>query len=103
MIDQMRHELMTDLLKQKESIVLEQLNELISRGILVVEETQPVLVRDAYPFTSSGEPSRVRLQQSVRLTFKGHEYVERLEKENADLRRRLEVIELAVKRVGEDR
>lgn len=68
-----------DLYKQKDNIILEQLNDLISRDLLIVEETQPVLVRDF-------ESNKITLRQSVRLVLKDKEYIEKLERENKELK-----------------
>lgn len=75
-------QLNTELLFQKEQILMEQLNELISRDLLVVEETEPVLVRE---FNSN----KVSLKQSVRLTLKDKEYIIKLEDENKQLKETL--------------
>lgn len=79
-----------DLIAQKENILLEQLNDLISRGLLVIEETQPTLVRDYLT-------DKIILQQSVKLTLKDKEYILKLEEENKQLKEKLESIEKAFK------
>jgi len=65
--------------RQKEALLLEQLNELVKRNLLVIEQTQPILVRDE---CSDG----VVLRQSVRLVLKDQEYIQQLEKENKELK-----------------
>lgn len=79
--------------KQTESIILSQLNELISRGLLVIESTQPVLVAD-YDLYHNGtfnrdKPYNIRLQQMVKLKLKDQEYIEKLEKENEELKKQV--------------
>ena len=75
------NETIKSLMEQKESIILEQLSELISRGLLVVEETSPVLVRKHNPEGLYG----VELKQAVRLVLKDQEYIEKLEAKVAEL------------------
>lgn len=65
--------------RQKEALLLEQLNELVKRDLLVIEQTQPVLVRDS---ASDG----LVFRQSVRLVLKDQEYIQKLEKENKELK-----------------
>lgn len=64
---------------QKDNIILNQLSDLVSRGLLVVEETQPVLVKEDHS-------ANIILKQQVRLTLKNIEYIEKLEKENSELK-----------------
>jgi len=73
----------TKMAEQKEKMLLEQLSELLDRGLLVIEQTQPVLVHESHT-------NELRMEQSVRLVLRDQEYVEKLEKENTELR---EVIE----------
>lgn len=61
--------------EQTESLLLEQLNDLLSRGLLVVEKTEPVLIQD-----STG---KVQIHQKINLTLRDKEYIEKLEKENS--------------------
>lgn len=88
-IDEIVTKCVTDLAAQKETVLMEQLNDLISRNLLVVEETRGTLVHD--PLTQ-----QVRLVQAVRLTLKDKEYIEQLETENKDLKARLEKIKAAL-------
>lgn len=69
-------ELSRDLQQQTENLLLEQLGDLINRGLLVVETTQPILVHDHYS-------NKVEIKQAVKLTFKDKEYIQKLEVENA--------------------
>lgn len=70
----------------KEAYILEQLNELISRGLLVICETQPIIVRDQYS-------DKIEIRQSIKLLLKDQEYIVKLETENAQLKVRLQNIE----------
>ena len=69
--------------KQTESILMSQLNELISRGLLVVEETQPMLIQSYQTAESPGV--EVRIEKGVRLVLKDQEYVKSLEQQIIDL------------------
>ena len=60
--------------KETESLILAQLNEHISRGLIVVEQTQPQFISHA------DNPNKVEIRTSVRLKLKEQEYVEKLEK-----------------------
>lgn len=75
--------------RTKETLILESLNELISRGLLVVEETQPVLVREC-------DSASISVRQSVRIHLKDQEYIQKLEKENQDLKSIMANLELAI-------
>ncbi|HRT83956.1 MAG TPA: hypothetical protein P5523_04895 [Bacteroidales bacterium] len=76
--------------EQTESLLLEQLSDLLSRGLLVVEKTEPVLTQDH----STG---KVQIHQKINLTLRDKEYIEKLEKENAVLQYRLDCIESALR------
>jgi hypothetical protein len=82
-----------ELLKQQEMILIDQLNELISRDLLVVESHQPVLTR-------SEDSGQVQLRQTVKLKLKDQEYIEKLEKENKTLKERINAIENAINKLG---
>jgi CO dehydrogenase/acetyl-CoA synthase gamma subunit (corrinoid Fe-S protein) len=69
--------------KQTESELMSQLNELIKRGLLVVEETQPLLVKAFESAEHHGY--EVRMERGVRLVLKDQEYVQSLEKKIVDL------------------
>ena len=74
--------LIKNVLKQQEQIILEQLGELIDRKLLVLESTQPVLTTHYEP----GGKTVLKLDQACRLVLKDQEYIEKLEKENAELK-----------------
>lgn len=79
-------EAMSRLLEQKDKLIMDELNELTSRGLIVIEQTRPTIVREA----GSGE---LRLAQAVRLVPKEKEYIEKLETENAELKAKIDRIE----------
>lgn len=81
--------------KNVDSQILNQLNEFISRGLIVVEKTEPVLTVDENPyFPMDGHPQYiVNVQQGVRLKLKDQEYIEKLEKENQELRDKIGELE----------
>lgn len=66
-----------ELLDQKERILFGQLNNLVRDGVLLIEETEPVLIQDTDPITGS---STLRLKQAVRLTFRAEEVLENYRK-----------------------
>lgn len=73
----------------KETEILKQLNELISRGLLVIEETSPVLVRDE-------SSSTIRMSQSIRILLRDQEYIEKLESELAQAKETIAKIQEAL-------
>lgn len=70
------HNLINEVLKEvaqkEQEIILDQLGELISRGLLVVEREQPVLVQ-------SSDSARPEIRMAIRLKLKDQEYIEKLE------------------------
>ncbi len=83
------NEMTRDLTRQKESILAEQLGDLVKRGILVCEESQPAIVYDH-------TKDKYLLQQTVKLTVREKEYIEKLERENAELKQKLDAIKGAL-------
>ena len=81
-------ELTHDIHQATEKAMLDQLNDFVSRGLIVVEMTQPILVQD---FNSS----EIKIQQQVRLTLKDKEYILKLEKENQEMKDLLDAIKHA--------
>lgn len=75
-----------EIYKQTEALILEQLNELISRGLLVIEKGPMSLTTYDSHFSNVGDPHKIKVSQTVKLKLKDQEYIERLEKENVDLR-----------------
>lgn len=56
---------------QNERLILEQLEDLVKRDLLVIEQTEPVLTT-----TMEGE---FRIDQKVRIFLKDQQYIEKLE------------------------
>lgn len=71
-----------------ENEIMKQLNELISRGLLDIEMTGPLLTKDMLT-------NEIRVSQSVKLHLRDKAYIERLEKENAELKQFKETIKAA--------
>ena len=84
-------EILDDLGKQKEAIILDQLGDMLKRGLLIVESTQPVLIKDEFS-------DKITLKQSIRLTLRDKEYIEKLEKENAEYKDLIERLNKALDR-----
>jgi hypothetical protein len=75
--------------KYEHRLLMEQLNDLISRGLLVVEVAQPMLVTTIE--VNEHQPGfEVRMESSVRLVLKDKEYIQQLEQENKKLKEKLE-------------
>ena len=72
-----------ELAKQSETILLDQLNEFISRGLIVVHHGPTGFVHDPYT-------NKVTIQSSVKLVLKDQDYIEQLEKENKALKEQIE-------------
>lgn len=64
--------------QKKDNAILEQLNDFISRGLIVIESTQPILTRESDSY-------KIVVSQQVKLTLKDKEYIEKLEEENKRL------------------
>lgn len=88
------NDILQDLARQKDQLIIDQLGDLLQRGLLVIESTQPVLVESYDP---SHNKNKIELKQSVKLVLKDKEYIERLEKENAELKAQLQVFIEGVK------
>lgn len=82
----MLHDVIADVAKQQENLLLEQLNDLVSRGLLVVESGPISLIEEADQMFRPNETRRVRLVQTIKLRLKDREYIEQLEKENQEMR-----------------
>lgn len=72
--------------KKTESEILRQLNEHISRGLIVIEQTQPQFV------STPEDPNKIEIRTSVRLKLKDQEYIEKLECDNKNLKDALDGI-----------
>jgi len=87
--------------KKVESELLSQLNDFISRGLIVVERSHPSLA-SSYEDITYPTPNtfKVELNTAVRLVLKDKEYIEKLESENKEFKKALESIASAVLSVG---
>jgi len=68
----------------KEKIILDQLNEFISRGLLVIREGEKRLIKDK-------ATNKFYITQKFDLQLRDQEYIERLEDENKALRKTLDL------------
>lgn len=75
--------LQREFMEKKQALILEQLGDLVSKGLLVIQEVQPVLVKD-------DSSNKITLQGAIRLTLRDKEYIEKLEKENKALKAKFE-------------
>ncbi len=77
--------------KNTENQILEQLNEFISRGLILVEAGPLSLMESMEPgFT------KIRVNRTVKLILKDQAYIESLEKENKFLRDKLQAMKNAI-------
>lgn len=74
--------------KATEACILAQLNDFIKRGLIDIEATQPTFVMDALT-------NEVQVRRTVKLHLRDKAYIERLEKENAELKQFKETIKAA--------
>lgn len=87
---QMMNEVAKEISQQKENLLLEQLNDLVSRDLIVIEQTQPVLVQDS-------DSNKLIFRQAIKLTLKDKEYILKLEEENKQLKETLDIIKEKLK------
>jgi hypothetical protein len=66
--------------KQTEHLILEQLNDFVSRGLLVIELGPMSFYRDV-----TTPDYTLKISQSVKLVLKDKEYIEKLEAKNKEL------------------
>ena len=82
------HKEITKLTKQiaekEQERILDQLNELVSRGLLVIERQQPTLVTQMRNHNDA--KTRIDVMMAVKLILKDQEYIEQLERENAEMK-----------------
>lgn len=78
-----------DIIKSTENLFLDQLNEFVSRGLIIVEITEPVLCQ-------SVTTDKIEIRQSCRLLLKDQEYIKKLEAENSALLKQLNKIQEAI-------
>ena len=75
--------LIKETVQQTENAMLEQLGHLVTQGFLVWEETQPILIREE---NINSHSFNFKLTKLGRFKLKDQEYIERLEKENEELK-----------------
>ena len=88
-VESMLAKVQTDLARQQDALLMTQLNELVSRGLLVIEKTQPT-------FVQSINSDAVEIRQQIRLVLKDQEYIQKLEQEVKELRDERQAIANAV-------
>ena len=76
------------ILAQEEKILREQLEELVCRGLLVVERTQPQYTVTKDPWNKE----TLEYNSSIKLVLKDQEYIEKLEKDNETLQLHLKFL-----------
>jgi hypothetical protein len=69
----------SDILRQKRELLSVEFQKLVDDGTLEITETEPVFLQDM-------DTGNVKLQQSVKLRFKGQERIDALEIENNALK-----------------
>jgi len=75
-------EILSELASQTEKNILNQISDLISRGILVIEKTEPVLTQTK---DLNGRYT-LEMRQYIKLVSKEAEYIKSLEEENKTLK-----------------
>lgn len=78
-------DLIRDVYKQQEALLLAQLGDLVRDGILVIESTQPVLIQEKLL-----EGYTLRLETAVKLSYKGKERLDWYKSENERLKAELD-------------
>ena len=74
---------------KEQAVIIEQLNELISRGIIVVERTMP---QHQLSMDPNSDKYILQYTSAIRLVPKEFEYIKKLEAENKDLNQKLETL-----------
>ena len=92
-MDKLVTDIVHEAIKQKENLILDQLTELVSRGLLVVEQTNPTLTRT---YNHSSQQHEVKLAQCIKLKLKDQEYIERLEAENKEYKEIIDTLKRVV-------
>lgn len=78
-----------DLLEQQEAIILEQLNDLIKDGVLVIQKTQPVITM-SHKYDS--DKYEVTISEAVKLSYIGKEKMDELQTENTKLKEEVRLL-----------
>lgn len=84
-VDKMMADLQDKMASATDNMILQQLNEFVSRGLIAVETSNPVLIK-------STRSEDIKVCQSVRLVLKDKEYIKRLEIQNEKLQEQLDKI-----------
>ena len=90
-------EMMRALLAQQQATILLQLSSLLEDGVICIESSEPVLIQTTNHKTLKHE---IKLEQAVKLTYKGKEVIESLKAENEMLNKRLQKIHDALAEYG---
>lgn len=85
-LDQQVSKLVREVAEKKDAMIREQLSELISRGLIIVEETEPTIVTHMDPVKGP----QIEFRQACKLVLRDKEYIVKLENENNDLKLKLE-------------
>ena len=101
-IQNITKQVINEVSKQQEAIILEQLGDLVTKGLLVIESGPDVITMepDNYwlYYNNPGENPKVtlKLSKAIRLVLKDKEYIEKLELENKDLKQKLNNIKQSI-------
>lgn len=71
-------DIISDVRRQQEAFLLEQLGDLVRDEVLLIEQTQPIITREVN-MNNSG--FTLKMSQAVRLTYKGFEKMQELKDE----------------------
>lgn len=77
--DEIVREVAYECARQTEESILAQLNDFISRGLIIVEQTGPI-------FVAEQDSARLSIRHSVNLKLKDKEYILSLERQLEELR-----------------
>lgn len=83
-------ELNDQVVKHTENLLLEQLNDFVSRGLIIAEKGPMTMVRDP-------SNDKIVINQSINLVLKDKEYIESLEKQVKELSENLQKIKDTLK------
>lgn len=87
------HQVLTDIVqdlsRQQDRILLDQLGDLVKAGLIVLQREEPMIVEENDP-TRPG--TRLIFRQKIRFELRDQEYIDTLKKENAELKAALQKI-----------
>jgi hypothetical protein len=72
-------EIWTEMAQSTEALLCEQLDNLVTDGLLVIESQMPVLIHD--PLSN-----KIQIKQAIKLKLRDQEYINELKEENAKLK-----------------